>query len=227
MRNEDIEKLINQLNLFDQDDDFKIYKFKISSTVEVAKVWSIGIPSPLQFFLIKNNSYYVGAVNVLSNDLHWYILKEHRKKGYLTNALKEYILPYLFEIRKVEVQKIMITNRNSEDDYISSLSVAKKIGFHSIGTDSFELRKGDFQYSFSKNTFSFDGLDEIECKKLTDELDAISIRLEQINTQVEYAFGLHSKDYQKPDLRELAAKVKSRQWTIEDMLFDYNNKLKM
>lgn len=221
MRNEDIEKLINRLNNFNQDDDFKI-----SATVEVAKIWQLGFPSPLQFFLIKNNSDYVGAVNVLSNDLHWYILKEHRKNGYLTNALREYILPYLFEIRKVEVQKITITNHNSNDDKISSLSVAKKLGFHSNGTDSFELHKGDFQYSFSKNTFSFNGIDELECKKLTDELDTISIRLEQINTQIEYGFGLLSKDYQKPDLKELAAKVKSRKWTIEDMLFDYNKKQK-
>lgn len=223
MRNEDIEKLINHLNHFNQDGEFKIYKFKISDTVEVAKIWQIDFPSPLQFFLIKNHSFYVGAVNILSNDLHWYILKEHRKNGYLTNALKEYILPYLFEIRNVEVQKITIANLYSNNDYLSSLSVAEKIGFHSIGSNSFELSKKDLQYTFSKNNFSFDGIDEIECKKLTDELVAISIRLEQINTEVEYAFGLHFNDYQKPDLKELATVVKSRQWAIEDMLFDYNN----
>jgi len=44
----------------------------------------------------------------MDSDLHWYVEPEHRKQGYLTNAMKESILPYLFdegEIRK-ELQLI-------------------------------------------------------------------------------------------------------------------------
>lgn len=222
MTNTDIVKLINQLNQCSSDNQFLLYKFGISSNVEFSKVWDKKFDTPLHFFLIKDGADYVGAVNVLSNDLHWYILKEHRKKGHLTKALKNYILPYLFEVQGIEVQKISITKFNSDTVYNSSLSIAKKLGFKSTGPETFELRKEDFQYSFSTDLFIYDGLDEPKYNQLIAELKAISIRLEQIHTEIEYAFGLNSKDYQNPDLKELAIKVNSRQWTIEDMYFDYN-----
>lgn len=63
-------------------------------------------------------------------DLHWIILPEHRKNGYLTNALKEAIIPYLFSVvereeLKISINELEISNKN----YEASMRTALNVGF--------------------------------------------------------------------------------------------------
>src|SRR5690606_7632934 len=111
---------------------------------------SISIPSD-QFFFIKNNKgKYVGAVYDAFNDLHWYILEKERKKGHLTKALKEIIIPYIFlcEDFSREFQKISIAGGWGDKDYENSRKVAENVGFKAINKyeTEFILNKEDFNW---------------------------------------------------------------------------------
>jgi hypothetical protein len=118
MTEKEIRKYINLLNKGVAVDS--IFLRQINQLVEVAKVWSAepkitdnisGNFCSYRFFFIKNElKEYVGAVFDMHNDLHWYIVPKFRKKGNLSRALKEAILPYIFEER--ETQKISI-DRNA------------------------------------------------------------------------------------------------------------------
>ncbi len=104
MTESEIRKYIDRLNNGKASES--IFTRPISKTVEVAKVWPeqpkmidsiIGNFCSYRFFFIKNESdKYIGAVLDMYQDLHWYIIPKSRKQGYLTTALKESILPYLF-----------------------------------------------------------------------------------------------------------------------------------
>jgi hypothetical protein len=136
MTEEEIKKYIDQLN--NESHNESIFIRPISSLVDIAKVWpkqpelcesmNIDIPS-YDFFFIKNkSSKYVGAVLDMNRDLHWFILKKHRKNGYLTNALKESILPYIF-YKDREEQRITIDKNIGKENYLDSKKVAIKLGF--------------------------------------------------------------------------------------------------
>lgn len=94
-------------------------------------------------FLIKNGAgKYVGIVHDMGdNDLHWYITKVNRKKGYLTNALKNTILPFLAKERNY--QKISISKFETGAYYNDCKNIALNLGFKYNGKDEggFEIFK--------------------------------------------------------------------------------------
>lgn len=158
MSEREISKYINRLNKGNIEES--IFIRPISNSVVVAKVWaeqpkitdriSWNIDS-FRFFFIKNElNVYIGAILEMENDLHWYISPKYRKKGYLTTALKESIIPYLFkddiESLKITIEKNAIGKKN----YLNSKSVASNIGFKSINENEteFQLYKSDFDNSF-------------------------------------------------------------------------------
>jgi hypothetical protein len=158
MNEKEIRKYINRLNNGKASET--IFTRQISNSVDVAKVWSVQPKindsiinnfSSFRFFFIKNEfKEYVGAVLDMYQDLHWYIVPKHRKKGYLTSALRESILPYLF-CENREKQKISI-NKNAIgiSNYLNSKSVALKLGFKSTNKSKteFELQMSDFNWDF-------------------------------------------------------------------------------
>jgi hypothetical protein len=119
MTEKEIRKYIDRLNKGKASES--IFTRQISKNVDVAKVWTEhskmtdDIIAPFKserFFFIKNDSgKYIGAVldMDLCQDLHWYIVPKSRKQGYLTTALKESILPYLFyddrERQRITIEK--------------------------------------------------------------------------------------------------------------------------
>ncbi len=125
MTEREIRKYIDLLN--DGKAGESIFTRQISKTVEVAKVWPdqpkmtdkiIGNFGSYRFFFIKNEfNEYVGAVLDMYQDLHWYIVPKCRKHGYLTTALRESILPYLFYDER-ESQRITIGEVQSEKKII-------------------------------------------------------------------------------------------------------------
>lgn len=104
MRKSEIKKYISWLNQGKNQD--LVFTRRVSPSVDQGVIWRCnpvegeGIYSDLiryHFFFIKNKvGLYVGAILDTGQDLHWYILKDHRKQGYLTKSLKETILPHLF-----------------------------------------------------------------------------------------------------------------------------------
>jgi hypothetical protein len=117
----------------------------LSESVDYAKFWdeepqtqlkkySCSIPN--KCYLIKDgNKNYVGIVLDMSHDLHWYIKKEYRGKGYLSKTLKEIILPHLLDIR--EEQQITISkNTVGKKIFTASEKVALSNGFKLIKVEN-------------------------------------------------------------------------------------------
>ena len=85
-----------------------------------------------KFYFIKNaKNKYVGIVQDGGNDLHWYILPHHRGNGYLTNALRETILPHLL-IDKVSQCITINEGHISKKMADASEKVALSVGFKKI-----------------------------------------------------------------------------------------------
>ena len=115
MTEKEIRKYIDRLNNGKSKES--IFIRPLSDTVVISKVWSeqpkptdsiIGNFSSYRFFFIKDNfGKYVGAILDMYSDLHWYISPKHRKKGHLTKALIETVLPYIFYDER-EKQRITI-----------------------------------------------------------------------------------------------------------------------
>lgn len=228
MTEKEIRKYIARLNNGNASES--IFIRQISKTVVFAKVWAeqpkmtdaiIGNYCSYRFFFIKNETNeYVGAVLDMYQDLHWYILPKNRKQGYLTTALKESILPYLFYYER-ESQRITIDkNAIGEKNYLSSKNVALKLGFKPINDceTEFELKQTDFNW------------DDENLKEINSEIN--SDRFKQLKKRAFYAFKtlykisdelLMTVDDDK-ELKEVADEVNKYIWKIEELELE-NNKM--
>lgn len=224
MTSEEIEKYINKLNNKEYEDT--IFLRKISKNVDVAKVWSeelkendniIGNFSSYRFFFIRNEqNSYVGAILDMGLDLHWYVLPENRKKGYLTNALKNVVLPYLFDEGR-ESQRITVKKTQmGEENYINSKSVALKIGFKPLNEE-----ESEFEFKQSEFNWNYDEVEEINSELSLERFDLLRKRafyaykiLYKISDELLMAFD------DDKGLNCLADEVKKYTWEIEDIQFE-------
>ena len=226
MTEKEIRKYIDRLNKGIAAES--IFVRQISQSVDVAKVWSkepkmtdniIGNFDSYRFFFIKNElNAYVGAVLDMYHDLHWYIVPKYRKKGYLSTALREAILPYIFyEVR--EIQRISIEHDAiGETNYINSKSVAEKLGFTAINESEteFELQKENFEWDY-------ENLDDTN-----SEIDAK--RFEILRKRAFFAYKILYKISDEllmtvnddKELKEIADEVKKYTLKIEDL--EWENK---
>lgn len=221
MTEREIRKYIDRLNNGKASES--IFTRQISKTVDVAKVWSeqpqmtdniIGNFGSYRFFFIKNeNNEYVGAILDMYQDLHWYIIPKSRKQGYLTTALKESILPYLFYDER-ESQRITIDkNAIGEKNYLNSKNVALKLGFKAINEaeTEFELKQTDFNW------------DDENFEEINSEI--APERVKQLRKRAFYAYKTLYKISDEllmtinddKDLKEVADEVKKYTWKIEDL----------
>lgn len=92
------------------------------------------------FFFIQNaNGLVVGAVYDMEQDIHWYVDPNHRKKGHLTTALKNVIIPHLLtekEFVRIHMDYFQGGYENTEN----SLRVAKNVGFEAIPDTTLEFQ---------------------------------------------------------------------------------------
>jgi hypothetical protein len=149
-------QLINKLNRFPNHKN--CVKVGIGKNVELAHIWDkedfSDSHKPYTYFLIKENEKYVGAVLDMSHDLHWVILPKHRKKGHLSKALKQVVLPYLLEETVRLEQKISIKRYEiGETNYQNSLRVALNVGFKQIDEENLvfdynSLDKEEYQLDY-------------------------------------------------------------------------------
>ncbi len=226
MTGREIRKYIDRLNNGKACES--IFTRQISKTVDVAKVWTkqpkmtdniIGNFGSYRFFFIKNElNEYVGAVLDMYQDLHWYIVPKSRKQGYLTTALKESILPYLFyderESQRITIDKSAIGEKN----YLNSKNVAINLGFKAINDaeTEFELKQTDFNW------------DNENFEEINSEIN--SERFEQLKKRVFYTYKILYKISDEllmtvnndKELKDVADEVRNYTWKIEDL--EWENK---
>jgi hypothetical protein len=99
----------------------------------------------------------------MGNDLHWFIEKSSRKKGYLTNALRNIILSHL-SIEKEEQRITIDSNWTEDDNFNNSESVAFKCGFIKVSSDDF----GKSEYV--KNLIGVERTFESNYKKISEQV---------------------------------------------------------
>ncbi|MEK6303385.1 MAG: hypothetical protein AABO41_21965 [Acidobacteriota bacterium] len=102
MKNEQIEKLIDDLNAGQMVD--RVFRTKLAPTVEYARVWldeptgKAGNEGSYEFYFVMTGAgICVGAVLDMVSDFHVFVKEDHRKKGHLSKAMNEIILPYLYQ----------------------------------------------------------------------------------------------------------------------------------
>jgi len=215
--------IINKLNRYP---NYKqCIKHSISENVEFAHIWIENCRlkhSPKSFFLIKKDNKYVGAVLDMNSDLHWIMLPEYRKNGYLTTVLKEAIIPYLFTVAEREELNISINELEiGKKNYDNSLSTALKVGFKKIDDKNFILKQNDFDFSNENLDIKYKGLvdDEIEdiCKELRDVAKKISI----INSKIELYTAHSPVKYMKPSLDDMSYKLNYFTTLLDDIKHDF------
>lgn len=222
MTEKQIKKYIDCLN--NEKVQESIFIRPISKTIVIGKVWSelpkendsISNFSSDRFFFIKNNlGVYVSAVLDMNSDLHWYVIPEERKKGLLTKALKETILPYIFYER--EEQRITIKLEIGEKNYANSKSVALKLGFNSMNEEQTEflLKKSEFDWSFENLNEQNSRIGNERIQVLRKRINYASQILRKVSDELLMAY---ENDNQ---LLELSKEVKSHTRKIEDLIWEY------
>lgn len=191
-----LKSLIKKLNTNKADN--LIYLRPLSSQVYFAKVWLkipksakdfSGLNGPYSFYFIKNEEgIYVATVLVMSSDLHWYVEKNFRGRGYLTSALKQIILYHLFQDRTE--QRISI-NRSQigEANFRASENVALSLGFKNINENEYLLSSDNYQvedYIDGENTIMSE--EKIDCLKTQMQYLAQSLSI--IQSEIEMKLGM-------------------------------------
>jgi hypothetical protein len=200
-------------------------KHSISKDVELAHIWiekSIYKHSPKTFFLIKKDNEYVGAVLDMETDLHWVILPQHRRKGYLTTALKKAIIPYLFNNTEREELNISINELEiGKENYDNSLSTALKVGFKKVDDTTFILEQNDFDFSNENLDIKYKGLEDDEIEDICKELKDVAKKISIINSKIELFMGHSPIKYMKPSLDDMSYKLSYFTSLIDDIKHDY------
>ncbi|GAA3963038.1 hypothetical protein GCM10022246_15360 [Pedobacter ginsengiterrae] len=199
----------------------------IGFNVDYGLVWTdidhynLGDVSPYKFYLIKDKSFKcIGAVLDMKTDLHWYITPKSRKKGFLTNALKDVILPHISKSRKE--QRITI-NKNDigKVNFEASLNTAKGAGFR------FKTDIGDYVECIQKlakhkkksiNT-SFQGMDFERMGELRKKMNAIVGSLWHIQAELEMKLG--QSNYTRYLIRTINELQNYRIYKMDDALHDF------
>lgn len=234
MTNENIQEFIDRLN----NGQFKdtILLRQISEYVFVSKVrqkkndlrnepkFSL---TYYDFFFIKNDKgVFVGAVVDMYSDLHWYITPKNRKKGYLVNALRSAILPYIFydDNKNLETQRITITKSEiGELNYHNSKKVALKLGFKATNKEESEflLTRDSFDWSEENINEINTCLNEEKLNEFRKRISYIYQDLESMTHELQMAYG---DIYELESLKELSNKLCCSKATIEDIIWE-NNKV--
>lgn len=220
------DKIYNLLIKLNEDDvSDNIITKQLAKNIEIAKVWDLeenNSIKPRTFFLIKNKKEYVSAILLMFDDLHWFVHPKHRGKGYLSKALKEVVLPYIFDVLEQDEQKITINNFEiGIDNYKSSEKVALSAGFKKIDDINFIINASDVKESFISDELVYKGLNDLEIKNIVNELTSIAKRLEQLHTKIEYAYGCKMQEYTNNTLKELSSKVDFNRLVLKDIVEDF------
>ncbi|WP_341216594.1 hypothetical protein [uncultured Wocania sp.] len=218
MTEKQIEELIQKLNRKELKEEL-IFKRRISKNVFVAKIWN-SLPEEKsitecikseRWFLIQNDSNkFIGAILDCVEDLHWFIQKGYRGKSYLSNALRESIIPYLFDDKGFEyervVQRITINKKKLEaKNFKASKNVAIKLGFEYVesknGKEIFKLEKNNLNWQHQNLKEINTLITEERINQLKEKIFYCHNMLQYISDEILMSCG----DY--GDLMEITKKV--------------------
>lgn len=113
-----------------------VFLTPISSLVDYGKVWETKPSSqlagyePEKIYCIKNKegTYVAAVLYSQPENLHWLVLNQHRRQGYLAKALKNSILPHIFLHKKF--QRLVLSKHIIEEPFFTAnLKIALKAGF--------------------------------------------------------------------------------------------------
>lgn len=186
MTHDSIENLIDLLNKGELRE--RVFVAPLSEAVHLAKVWmddpkgQIVGEGSYEFFLIRNDSLlYVAAVLDMGNDLHVFVKKEHRGRGYLTKAMHEVVLPYLYQAGRT-TQRVTFEERKVLDYCVRNWGFSQ--------TAEFEAEKDLSSYSEApKITRNYQGLSWEAVGEIRRKTDRARLYLQMVREQVEMAYG--------------------------------------
>ena len=149
-------------------------------------------------------------------DLHWYLSPNFRKKGLLTKAMQEIILPSLSQFRGEQTISID-SSQLMDSNYEASLKVVQALGFQ------FESGK---RYVLDLERYSSEEWIEGENNDLTqdrieflkDQLETISYSLWKIQTEVEMDLG---ESVFTEEVLQLVEEIKSKRNILQDEYWDF------
>ena len=164
--------------------------FQISPNVEVAQVWDrlptgeVCNEESYRFFFIKNEIECVAIVLEMDTyDIHWLVSKKYRKQGYLYKALRDSILPFLFDDERTEQRASANTYDNAA--YLLRQGFKKRVengqtAYYLSGSDVNEYDESHLQ----RCPLSID-----ELKKVKHELRRIAGEARIVRDKLECAYG--------------------------------------
>jgi hypothetical protein len=219
-------QLINNLNRFPNHKD--CVKVGIGKNIELAHIWEKEVFSdshkPYTYFLIKENEKYVGAVLDMSHDLHWVILPKHRKKGHLSKALKQVILPYLLEETVRLEQKISIKRYEiGEINYQNSLKVALSVGFKQLDEENLVFDYDALDEEEYQLDYQYKGLSEEDFNICINELQKLAKQINIIGSKIELGYGKSIEEYSGKSVFERAENIANLKTIFKDIKEDFEN----
>jgi hypothetical protein len=184
MTDNQIKGFINKLNKGNASDN--IFLRSLSQSVDFGFAWhslkntytkQITMFGPDKFYFIKNEAgMYVAAVNDGGNDLHWLVASKYRGKGYLSKALKETIVPHIFQNSEKIEQRITVSrNAIGDKNYAASTKLAKSLGFIEYGSDL-----AITEFIVSKNLFKGITVDSNEGVMSDERIKLLKYRANEI-----------------------------------------------
>ena len=221
-----LKSIINKLNKKQLTE--QLFLRPVKANVELGYYWdekpkpTMSIASgdgPYQFYFIKNeDNRYIGLVLDMSRDLHWYILPQFRKQGYLSKALSEVILPHLFQSRKkhrITINTYQLTDKNAE----ASEAVALRTGFKPIGGMEYLLDKKDFK-KIKIAPVKTNGISDERLEILRKKINYLSRSLWVVQNEVEMGLG---KSPCTDKLGDLVDEIRKHTWKLEDAVWDFKD----
>lgn len=205
---------------------------KLTKNIDLAKVYtetpkmtdslSSNDLIPYTFYCIKNeNGQYISIVLDMSRDLHWFVKKEYRGNGYLTKALRNSILPFIFQQERDE-QRITISKYEiGQENFIASQKVAIKLGFilqnDESGKSEYLLKSEDIEELNFIEGFNNE-LSNNELKDIAKKVSFYTKKMIRLQTDLEMRYGLESETIF--EFRERIAKLRHFAFRIEDIWYE-------
>ena len=193
MTHQELEKYIDLLNSENSLDG--IFTRIISKSVTKAKIWekepnpniqsSCKVYYSTYYFIKNNDNKYIGVVLFTSNNVHWFVKEQHRKKGYLTKAMKKEILPNMF----YEENEINLSIQKSEIFYEDSIKVAESLNFEKINETDYCLLKDNFCWKFESFREENKKINKKRREELENQINYHRAALMKIHDELEMAYG--------------------------------------
>lgn len=200
----------------------------LSGTVYLAKVWTekpkpsdniVYGDGPHTLYFIKNlDGLFVGAVLDMTSDLHWFVEKKYRGQGYLTHAMREAILPHLFQNRDEQIITIE-KGRIGKKYFSASEGVALALGFSKVEDGRYILKKRLFRENKIMNN-KINLISEERLEELKKRLNYLGRSLWVIHSEIEIKLG---NPHYSDELGNLVNEIKDHVSRLEDAWWKSKN----